>query len=137
MILDESGEFFSVKSDLSECILVDPDDPDEDSGTLLLQVRDVNIGGRTYNNALVMWELEKRLPFQPLQFQGKELELGLALPTAVETNGWAIDDITIFGFGEGIIAFGGVLLADGNLEEFAELVPEPALSPAPRPGMPR
>ncbi|MCH7564912.1 MAG: Ig-like domain-containing protein [Gemmatimonadetes bacterium] len=128
MILDESGEFFGVKRDLSGCVPVDTDDPDTESWVWLTQIRDVNVGGRTYNNALVVWELEKRLPFQPLQFHGKELELGITLPTAVETNGWAIDDITIYGFDEGILALGDVLLANGDLEDFAELVPEPGMS---------
>ncbi|UCH84233.1 MAG: hypothetical protein JSW50_00675, partial [Candidatus Latescibacterota bacterium] len=72
--------------------------------------------------ALVFWELEPGEPFKEINFDGYDLEMGITLPTAGDTNNWAVDDFLIFGFKKGILALGDIGLDTGNLNDLAVLV---------------
>jgi hypothetical protein len=78
------------------------------SGVTLVTIDDVHIYGKRYNNAIILWELEPYIPFEELNFSGKEKELGLRLPTIEDTKDMAIDDFIIFGHRKGILATGDI-----------------------------
>lgn len=119
IIHDMSASVWEVNDDFSDCRPV----PMGDSWVNFVQIRDVFINKKRYSNALVFWELEPGEPFKAINFfDGYEQEMGLTLPTASDTNGWAVDDIIIFGFKKGILAVGDIRLATGNLEDLAVLV---------------
>ncbi|UCH84756.1 MAG: hypothetical protein JSW50_03425 [Candidatus Latescibacterota bacterium] len=121
MIHDMSAPAWEVKDDFSECRPCPG--VDGDSWVNLVHVRDVIVHGKKYINAVVFWDLEPGEPFKEINFfDGYEHEMGLTLPTADETNGWAIDDIVIFGFKKGILAVGNIDLETGNLSDLAVLV---------------
>jgi hypothetical protein len=118
MILDQRGDVWRVHpSDPDDCI-----PGTEDSGVWLIQIRDVNVGGKKYNDAILMWDLEPGSDHKTLDFYGKDEELGITGPSSDETNGWAIDGWAIVGFRQGIIAVGDFWVDSGELDEFAELV---------------
>ena len=125
MILDRRGEGnWEVNiNDLNDCEELGFGDSFVD----LIQIRDVHISGKRYNNAIVAWELEPKeypaLVFQPLNLGGKEQEWGLTpLPTAAETNDWAVDDVVIYGRRVGILAVGLIESETGGLNAAIELV---------------
>ena len=99
-ILSDAG-VVEVSKDLSDCQAGDPNE------RLLIQIQDLTLRGKPFNNAVLVWGLSDDLPFVPLDFQGKDLDLGITLPALGDTGGRAVDDFTIFGVGEGIIAGGG------------------------------
>lgn len=107
-----------------ECRLTGPTpDGGTNSGVTLVTIQDVHIYGKRYNNVIILWELEPYLPFEELNFSGKEQELGLRLPTTEDTEDMAIDDFIIFGHRIGILALGdigdeGIL---GGLDELVSI----------------
>ncbi len=68
-ILSDAG-VVEVSKDLSDCQAVDPNERS------LIQIQDVTIGGKPFNNAVLVWGLKDDLLFVPLDFQGKGLDLG-------------------------------------------------------------
>lgn len=117
MILDLSGPYWKVNAnDYNDC------KPPGDSGINLISIQDVYINGKRYNNSLIFWEFEPERPFTPLNFDGKELVIGLTLPTVDETNNNAITDVYIWGHRKGLLAAGDITAATGELNTFVELV---------------
>lgn len=124
-IIDNSGTVCGVnKDDPEDCVCRVSPAPDGgvDSNVGLMQIQDVQISGKKYNNALLWWELEPFLPFQPLQFDGKELEFGITLPTEADTGGAAVDGVVIYGFHKGIVALMDASNDSGRLGDVWELV---------------
>jgi hypothetical protein len=118
MILDQRGDVWRIHyANPDDCTL-----GTEDSGVWLIQIRDVYVGGKKYNNAMLMWDLEPGSDHRTLDFSGKDDELGITGPSSDETNGWAIDGWVIVGFRQGILAVGDFWVDSGELDEFAELV---------------
>ena len=116
-ILGLGGDFsVEVSKDLSDCRSVDPDE------RLLFRIQGVTVAGKHYENALIFWGLKDNLPFVSLDFQGWDVEWGLALPDAGDTGGRAVDDFIILGVGESLIAQGDVNDTTGVLDNLAELV---------------
>lgn len=112
----------NIREEPYECRLTGPTpDGGTNSGVTLVTVDDVNIYGKRYNNAIILWELEPYIPFEELNFYGKEQELGLRLPTIEDTQDMAIDDFVIFGHRIGILATGDIG-DEGTLGGLDELV---------------
>jgi hypothetical protein len=131
MILDMTGEetLWQVNaSDPSDCIQMNTGDGD--SYVFLIQVQDVRLPDRhmpdnwpdhqgefkwhTYKDAIFMWELESTRDFE-LEYGGYAELLGIRFPTAEDTNGWAVDDVLIWGKNVGILLQGDVdLEEDGD-----------------------
>ena len=105
-----------------------------DSFVLLIQVQDVRLPDRhvsdnwpthkgdfkwhTYKDAIFMWALEPNRPdleFQ-LDFDGLDEILGIQLPTAEDTNGWAIDGVLVWGKNVGVLFQGDIHLETGEFE---------------------
>jgi len=125
MILDRRGvgNFEVNINDLNDCEELGFGDSFVD----LIQIRDVHISGKRYNNAIVAWELEPKeypgLRFRSLNLGGKEQEWGLTpLPTAAETNDWVVDDVVIYGRRVGILAVGLIEAETGGLNAAIELI---------------
>ena len=95
----------------------------------LIQVQDVRLPDRhvldnwpahqgdfkwqTYKDAIFMWELEEGHDFQ-LSYGDLDQVLGIQFPTADDTNGWAVDDVVIWGKNVGILLQGDVDLENGD-----------------------
>jgi hypothetical protein len=135
MILDMTGgeTLWQVNaSNPFDCIQMNTGDGD--SYICLIRVQDVRLPHRhvldnwpahqgdfkwhTYKNAIFMWELEptrEDLTFQ-LNFGDLAEVLGIQLPTAEDTNNWAIDDLLIWGKNVGVLFQGDVDLETGDFE---------------------
>lgn len=115
MIVEFIGPFYGVYEDRCELI-------GSNVTVAFVQIQDVNISGKRYNNALVLWVLVDNYPFLPLEFYGKDEEVGLRLPTAEQTNYSAIDHLSIMGFKSGLIAAADIGIMTGRLNSFSELI---------------
>jgi hypothetical protein len=116
-ILSVSGPAYSVDADLLSCIEEIPD-----FDWALIKIEDVFVNGKRYNNALILWHLNPSIPFVKLNFYGKENDLGLTLPTSIETNGQAITSLNILGRKMGIIANADFHSSSGELQDIYELI---------------
>ncbi len=87
----------------------------------LYTVQDVNVLCGHYAEALILWSLDTRYPYVPLDFGGKDADLGLELPTASETAGYAVIGFRIRGWHADILALGGVDPQTGRLQYLGEL----------------
>jgi hypothetical protein len=87
----------------------------------LYTVQDVNVLCGHYADALVLWSLDTRYPYVPLDFAGKEADLGLELPTASDTAGCAVIGFRIRGWHADLLAMGGVDPQTGRLLYLGEL----------------
>jgi hypothetical protein len=105
-----------VNRDGSGCIPL----PENDRITLF-KIDDLNIFGKRYANALVLWSLEPG-GFVPMDFDGLEDEWGLTLPTSDEAHGNYVDGFVIFAFHKGLVAMGET--GDDGLDDLALLVSE-------------
>jgi len=88
-----------VKDDFSECRF-------RRAGLRLIQIQDIYVYGKKYNKAIIIWGLDKGVPYQEPEFYGKDIELGIKLPTSEETENNAINEWGIVGYKEGLIVFG-------------------------------
>jgi hypothetical protein len=119
MILDRSGTYWKVNANNYNDCIAGGDDADD---LHLISIQDVYINGKRYNNSIIVWDIDPGVDFISLDFNGKEQELGLRLPSADETNNSAIDDVGIWGHRVGILAQGDITRATGKLNTFFELV---------------
>jgi hypothetical protein len=133
LLMDDPAPAKLVKRDGSECL----DAGYYDFAFPLFKIDDVTLYGdklwtpympwatierRVYHNALIMYDVAKGSPFQELDFWGLEDDMGITLPTADETGGWAIDGVAIFAFHQGLVAQADFQVGDGELDDFALLV---------------
>ena len=110
-----SGQAVQVKKDLNGCGT--SGDADE---TLLFRIENVSAGGKTYRTAIVLWFLQNGEAFEPLDFHGKEIDLGIRLPDASATGNRRVLTFWVLGRDEGVIA-GGEVDDGGSLTALAEL----------------
>lgn len=136
MILDRTGGdplWLVSESDPDDCVELNTGFGD--SYVSLIQIQDVRLPDRhvsgkwpdvkdedfkwhTYKDAILTWELEPNRPdlqFK-LDFDGLDQLLGIQLPTAEDTNNWAIDDLMIWGRNVGILLTGDISLDTGEFE---------------------
>ena len=106
MIIDQ-GEWYWVKNDLSSWMM-------ENDQHLLIQVQDVTVLNGNYSDAIIIWWLDTDYLYEPLNFFGKDSDLGLTLPTSSDTGGFSVTAFDIFGFGTGSIAVGDISAGDFN-----------------------
>ncbi len=92
-----------------------------DFKVLLYEVQDVNILHGHYADAAICWNIDTRYPYVPLNFSGKDADLGIVLPAAFDTGGHAITNMRIRGFHTDIIAIGEVDPRTGQLLYLGEL----------------
>ncbi|MFB3906752.1 MAG: hypothetical protein ACE15E_25235 [Acidobacteriota bacterium] len=111
-----AGGGIIVRKDLGGCDI--SGDADE---TLLIRIEDVTAGGRIFQRAVVVWFLQNDQPYLPLNFQGKDLNLGISLPDASATGGRLAFQFFILGYREGVIAGGGIDEESGSLTYLFEL----------------
>jgi hypothetical protein len=68
-----------------------------------------------------MWDLSTDTAFTPLDWHGKDTELGVVLPTAINTGGYAVTSVWIFGRHRGFIVYADHDSDSGRLIRLAEL----------------
>jgi len=125
MIIDQ-GEWYVVQNDLSTWTM-------ENDQHLLIDIQDVTVLNGNYSNAIIIWWLDTDHTYEPLNFYGKDSDLGLTLPTSSDTGGYSVTAFDIFGFGTGPIAVGDISAGDINpdtdslidLSELREIKPVP------------
>jgi len=83
----------------------------------LYRIATVSIRNKTYENAIIEYWLDLKYPHVTLQYSGN---YGIPIPTASETQGYSVTDVSIFALGEGQIAQIGVDAATGNINEIVE-----------------
>jgi hypothetical protein len=93
----------------------------ERAWSYLIQIRDVNVGGKRYSKALLAWILVEG-EFHELDFNGKAEDLGIQLPTSDDTQGKAIAGLGIYGFHRGLLGGGEIDYSSGTLVRLVELV---------------
>jgi hypothetical protein len=127
MIIDQRQEsLYAVTPDLSWCSEISLS-----TQMLMMNVQDVTVAEEIYEAAVIVWTLDLKRPFVPLDFQGKEATLGITLPTASDVEGFSITDFAVYGFGTGPIAGGDVSAATGMLNDLWELTSVDCSSIAP------
>jgi len=113
-IIDQST-FYSVnKNNFSDC-------DEELTDLLLVSIQDAKVIKGNFQNAIIIWYIDKNYAFNPLNFFGKESDLGITLPTTTETGGFSLTAFEIYGFDTGTIAAGDVDAFTGNLVDLREL----------------
>ena len=98
---------------------------------ILYDFQDVTVPYGTYANCMIEWQLDEAHDFTALSLLGMDANLDIALPTGADTNGWAVEGISITAPGFGKIADGSIDAESGTLQEMNwltgwEPVPEPA-----------
>ena len=99
---------------------------------VLIDIQDVTVLNGSYSNAVILWWLDTKYPYQTLDFDGKDSDLGITLPTSANTGNKSVTAFDIFGFGTGPIAVGDIGAGDPsgtdyliNLSELTEIQPIP------------
>ena len=110
----EQGEHYNVKKDLSNWEKVD-------NQMLLINIQDVTVPQGHHLDTVVIWYLDTDFAFTPIDFHGKETELGIIMPSNNDTNGYAVTAFEIYALRMGIIAQGDIDAATGSLNNLAEL----------------
>lgn len=113
MIIDQ-GVWYLVKKDMSEWQAVD-------SQQLLIDIQDVTVPQSHCNNAVIFWYLDTAYSFAPLDFHGKESDLGIILPSSSQAAGYSVTGFDIFAVNTGLIAQGDIDAATGSLNDLAVL----------------
>jgi hypothetical protein len=113
MIIDQ-GVWYLVKKDMSEWEAVD-------SQQLLIDIQDITVPQGRYNNAVIFWYLDTAYPFTPLDFHGKESDLGITLPSSSQGAGYSVTGFDIFAVNTGLIVQGDIDAATGSLNDLAVL----------------
>ena len=117
MIIDQTGPWYMVnKKNPADCGVTNDQ-------MLFIRIQDVKLQGKTYPKAVITYYLDLKYSWVPLLFSGKESSMGITLPSASETGGYAVTDLEIRGYNVGVIAYGDVDAETGELKDFAELVP--------------
>lgn len=88
---------------------------------ILFEIQDITVPAGHYEDALVVWDLRTDASFAPLDWSGMDAALGIVSPTAVDTGGFAIVGVWIFGRDQGPIASAAYELNSGRLIHLAEL----------------
>lgn len=120
----EIGRFYRIPKDA----VGDPTKAELDVKTqILVELQDVTVPAGAYADAVIFWYFDKTVPFAPIDFHGKEVELGIALPGGSTTTG-ALATFWIYGIEAtatpptaGPIAQGEVEAATGSLLRLAVL----------------
>jgi hypothetical protein len=113
-LLIDQGQFHVLSADLSVLETVD-------NQMLLITIQDVTVSQGSHEDAVVVWYLDTDFSFTPLDFHGKEVDLGLALPSSADTAGYAPTGVEIYALGTGLIAHGDIAADTGSLNNLAEL----------------
>ena len=106
--------YYLVKSDRAQVLLIDYQ-------LQICTVQDVSVLAGHYTDALVLWVVDTRYPYVALNFLGHDARLGIVLPTALDTAGYAVTGLRIRGRHVGTIALGSVVAQTGRLEYLGEL----------------
>ncbi|MGQ9589598.1 MAG: hypothetical protein ACUVYA_04805 [Planctomycetota bacterium] len=114
----EIGRFYRIPKDA----VGDPTKAELDVKTqILVELQDVTVPAGAYADALILWHFDKTVRFAPLDFHGKDAELGIALPSGSTTTG-ALASFWVYGIEaaatpptSGPIAVGEVQAATGSL----------------------
>ena len=113
MIIDQ-GVWYLVKRDISDWEKVDDQQ-------LLIDIQDVTVPEGHHNNSVVFWYLHTVYLFTPLDFHGKEFDLGLTPPSSSQAAGYAVTAFEIYALNTGLIAQGDIDAATGSLNDLAVL----------------
>lgn len=113
VVIDRQG-YYWVKQDHSVS--------ERDWGRITVcEIQDVKVLEGRYDKAVIMWDLRTDRGFTPLDWGGKDTELGIVLPTVADAQGHAVTSIWIFGRDPGFVAYGDHDSASGQLIRLAEL----------------
>jgi hypothetical protein len=114
-MLVDVGIYYDVLFDLTTSYL-------QDYLAILFDIQDVTITPGQQDNAVIMWFLDENYSFTPLNFYGKDVDLGITLPDSTQTEGRSVTDFMIYSNGIGMIAIGDIEADSGELVNLAELV---------------
>ncbi len=114
MLLNLSPYYLINKNNWSQVV------PQENQ-MLLYHVQNIKVLKGEYTDALTVWTIDTRYPFVALNLFGKETELGLVLPTALETGGHAVTQFRMRARQVGIIGHGRIDPSTGQLLSLGEL----------------
>jgi hypothetical protein len=89
---------------------------------LLVRIEDVTVKGVTYPNAIIWYYLDLQIPYATLNFDGKDTEYDITLPTSEETQSYSVTAFDIYAVDTGQVAGGDVDAASGTLNDAYELV---------------
>jgi hypothetical protein len=113
MIIDQ-GIWYLVKKDMSEWEVVD-------NQQLLIDIQDIIVPEGHHNNAVVFWYLDTTYSFTPLDFHGKEFDMGITLPSSSQAAGYSVTEFDIYAVNTGLIAHGDIDAATGSMNDIAVL----------------
>ena len=119
-----AGIYDGMMIDQRGCYLVKQDrsvSEKEESRITLCEIQDVKVLEGRYEKAVIMWDLSTDTAFTPLDWHGKDTELGVVLPTAINTGGYAVTSVWIFGRHRGFIVYADHDSDSGRLIRLAEL----------------
>lgn len=95
---------------------------DDNMQSLLFDIQNVTVPFSQYNNAIIIWCIDHQYDYVPVDFKGKDVELGITFPNSVQTDGHSVTDFDIYALGVGMIAHGGIDAEPGILKDIAVLV---------------
>jgi hypothetical protein len=113
MLLD-MRPYYLIRSDWGEV-------GEQPNQMLLYHIQDVNVGGQLYHDVLTAWTIDTQYPFVAVDLMGRQADLGLTLPTALATGGYAAAHFRMRAPGVGIIGLGRVDPTTGQLQCLGEL----------------
>jgi hypothetical protein len=102
----------------------------QDDQSLLFDIQNVTVSSGSYSNAIIIWYLDEKYVFTPLDLDGEESGLGITLPNESQTTppgqeeGYSVTGFDVYGYDTGLIAFGDIDAESGTLVDLAELVDE-------------
>jgi hypothetical protein len=100
-------------------------DPDQvggrDDQMLLYHVQDIDVPQGHYADALAAWTIDVRYPYVDIDLFGRDADLGLVLPTSLETAGYAVAGFRMQGRDTGVIGLGRIDPQTGQLQSLGEL----------------
>ncbi len=114
MLLDQ-GTWCEVSPNLTYCDCYNDQ-------VLLFDIQNVNTPLGQYADAVIIWYLDNKYPFRALDFSGRDIDLGITLPSSIQTGEDSVTHFDVYAHGIGMIASGDIAAETGELLDLAELV---------------
>jgi hypothetical protein len=88
---------------------------------IMVQIRDVTVPAGCFSNSLVFWTVDLGYAYTNVDMAGMDAEMGVSIPTSVETGGFAVGELSVMARGVGPIAYCGLNSESGDVDDILRL----------------